>query len=528
VLDRFRADDCSFLTPSSFAQKALLEETSIDVSHEALLRRWQRASGDPTATDAAAIKGWLRVEDDDGQHYRRLLSTKKVDAKQIKEEWTWWNALRPTPDWAKRYGGRYEQVKEMLESSWRSRNIGIGTKVAGAAAIAAALVVAPFVAQEIALKERSAVESYLLAVSSADLLMDEVQEALNRGALPLASARKLLTVAEKIVEQVNVKETALVARMRSELLVMTSDVYGDLDDTDNALKYAKTAKALAESFLRSNPTNRGWQIALYRSLFRIADAEANLKDDAQALQDYRQALDIVETIFKKAPNDPEIGREVAFIYGKLGDMSLKHGKSQDARVDYDKSVQILQDLVAKYPDNEPCARDLGTSYARVGWALQAQDKYQDALAMYHMALETRERLLAKRQHSTTYLSHVADSLIEVANTLMRLKRSEEAIAEYRKAVMRRQAALDEDATNLAYQGALAAGLELLGDALKKTGNSAEAMDNYKKALAIRERLVGADPANLKRQRSLENLKKRMDEPASAPIEQVGTVPPSRP
>jgi hypothetical protein len=54
VLDRFRADDCSFLAPSKSARQELSDDTSIDVSHEALLRRWERVCGKPGAAGSAA------------------------------------------------------------------------------------------------------------------------------------------------------------------------------------------------------------------------------------------------------------------------------------------------------------------------------------------------------------------------------------------------------------------------------------------------------------------------------------------
>ncbi len=50
VLDRFRADDCSFLVPSPTIAPALTSDTYVDVGHEALLRRWERVSAEPTET----------------------------------------------------------------------------------------------------------------------------------------------------------------------------------------------------------------------------------------------------------------------------------------------------------------------------------------------------------------------------------------------------------------------------------------------------------------------------------------------
>src|SRR5215831_8863521 len=56
ALDRFRADDCSFLVPPHSDVPALEATTRIDVGHEALLRRWEKVSGQ------GAEPGWLRAE----------------------------------------------------------------------------------------------------------------------------------------------------------------------------------------------------------------------------------------------------------------------------------------------------------------------------------------------------------------------------------------------------------------------------------------------------------------------------------
>jgi len=65
ILDRFRADDCSFLVPARSERIVLRDETRIDVGHEALLRGWDAMSGD---------NGWLAQEEFDARRYRGLLA----------------------------------------------------------------------------------------------------------------------------------------------------------------------------------------------------------------------------------------------------------------------------------------------------------------------------------------------------------------------------------------------------------------------------------------------------------------------
>ena len=122
VLDRFRANDCSFLTPPPFEVKAISGDTRIDVGHEALLRRWDKVSG------RGAELGWLRTEQQAGERYRGLLAMCEGDnavlpAHLIDERWAWWNARPRTPAWADRYGGGYSRVKSLLLKSRRRKHL---------------------------------------------------------------------------------------------------------------------------------------------------------------------------------------------------------------------------------------------------------------------------------------------------------------------------------------------------------------------------------------------------------------------
>ena len=67
VVDRFRDEDCSFLTPPR-SEGGIEPNTPIDVGHEALLRRWERVSGDPRNGSpylCARCRIWPAFEVDD-------------------------------------------------------------------------------------------------------------------------------------------------------------------------------------------------------------------------------------------------------------------------------------------------------------------------------------------------------------------------------------------------------------------------------------------------------------------------------
>lgn len=64
IIDRLRAEDCSFVVTPGDAGPHISDSTRIDVVHEALLRRWDKISGP---------QGWLALEEADARRYRTLL-----------------------------------------------------------------------------------------------------------------------------------------------------------------------------------------------------------------------------------------------------------------------------------------------------------------------------------------------------------------------------------------------------------------------------------------------------------------------
>jgi formylglycine-generating enzyme required for sulfatase activity len=119
IIDALRREGVSFLTP--YSQQPITEGTTIDISHEALIRCWKRLA-DP-------LDGWLKHEFDDGLIWRSLV----VEAQGFKasryrilspatteERWDWWQLRRLNGSWAERYGGNFSLAKALIDASRQS------------------------------------------------------------------------------------------------------------------------------------------------------------------------------------------------------------------------------------------------------------------------------------------------------------------------------------------------------------------------------------------------------------------------
>jgi formylglycine-generating enzyme required for sulfatase activity len=116
IIDALRRDGVSFLTP--YPPQPIVDATPIDISHEALLRCWDRL--------ADAEDGWLKREFDDGLVWRSLLVEARSferDKRRVlspattEERSDWWRERKLNGSWADRYGGNFGLVEKLLAAS---------------------------------------------------------------------------------------------------------------------------------------------------------------------------------------------------------------------------------------------------------------------------------------------------------------------------------------------------------------------------------------------------------------------------
>jgi hypothetical protein len=115
VADAFRAADCNFLLPA--APEPLRLDTVLDISHESMLRQWQRLRNLVLA-EAESASMYRRLHDA-AQRYEQekgsLLGWRDV---AVAQEWR--DSEQPTAAWAERYGGQFAPTLAFLDKSRRN------------------------------------------------------------------------------------------------------------------------------------------------------------------------------------------------------------------------------------------------------------------------------------------------------------------------------------------------------------------------------------------------------------------------
>lgn len=221
----------------------------------------------------------------------------------------------------------------------------------------------------------------------------------------------------------------------------------------------------------------------------------------------KDALNYLDSLAGEAQGDPELQRELAAAYERVGDvrggeLSGSRGDLSGAIESYTKALKICEALVAANPADVKARRALASSHQKIGWRLRGGtqsnagfDHLQKALALY---------LDLEREQSADH-----DLQLELADTRNKLgyamsNRSDfaGALAQHRSALaICEKIAASDPHDQKALRGLLSS-QEKMAFALRFQGDVAGAIEANHKELALSEALLAEDPLNTDYRRSL--------------------------
>ncbi len=114
VIDAFRKPGVTFLMPGVNSESELSDRTVVDLSHESLMRGWER------------LRTWVEEEAQSARIFKRLSDTASLwrDGKaglfrdpDLQIALSWREEERPNPSWAEQYGGEFDKAITFLEQS---------------------------------------------------------------------------------------------------------------------------------------------------------------------------------------------------------------------------------------------------------------------------------------------------------------------------------------------------------------------------------------------------------------------------
>jgi eukaryotic-like serine/threonine-protein kinase len=211
-------------------------------------------------------------------------------------------------------------------------------------------------------------------------------------------------------------------------------------------------------------------------LFDYHDAIASLPGSTAVREKLvKDALKYLDELSADEGNGPELQRELAVAYLKVGDVQGRPyasnlGQTEGALASYKKALTILQALSAGAGANNELKSELATAYERIGNIQLRKADFNAALTENQKALDIRQTLVASDPSNRAYRALLADSYLYVGDALQ---------------------------------------ATCAGDLQKLLRCQREALEDQQRALSVRQELAKDEPANPEIKRAIEKAESRI-------------------
>jgi tetratricopeptide (TPR) repeat protein len=435
VVELFRRPGRSFLTPPPDVP---LENCAIvDLSHESLMRCWQR------------LVSWAEEERRSAEVYSRLSSAAKWHAEGSAGLWRnpeleialrWSQRNKPIQAWAQRYNSEFPVAMKFLEQSEtefqreqderrreRVRKFRLVQWTAGALAT---LLVIMIVLAAVALRQsRLAKQNLKIAMNAVDESLSSAgrQQAREAGDLPEIQAfrKELLDKAStfymQLARQNSTSPDFLAEEARAHVRLgdinrlMGKDAeaaqeYTDAIDRFTTLtkKYPKRAEYRATLAYAHN-----WMGETIRGVMdRGAELGQYTRNDAE--NEYTKAIGLQEALHEEAPQNTAYQQELARTHYNRGINRYYAGNANGSKTDFLESIALLEPLTVKTGATESInetkrdsSQDLARVYNNYGVELALAKDAADAQKYYDQSIVLAEQLVAKHPQNREYKSELS-------------------------------------------------------------------------------------------------------------------------
>jgi non-specific serine/threonine protein kinase/serine/threonine-protein kinase len=243
---------------------------------------------------------------------------------------------------------------------------------------------------------------------------------------------------------------------------------------------------------RDDPELRRELAAAYR---KIGDIQGNprgahLGDLDGALESYRHAESLLTAL---AADGTTARRELADVARRIGDVLWWQGDTAEALATYERARGIMAELVRLEPDDAENLGGLAAAEAAVGEIAFWNGEMERALPRLEHALALRETLLATAPENLECLADVARAETMLGDALGWAGRSEEALEHLHRAVALLDGTSSEKAQDSRIGSSLALALSKLGEHLVDADERDAALSSLGRAREVAVQLAAADP-----------------------------------
>ncbi|MEW6207241.1 MAG: protein kinase [Acidobacteriota bacterium] len=276
----------------------------------------------------------------------------------------------------------------------------------------------------------------------------------------------------------------------------------NIGDATGAMESYKKSLAIREALHKADPSNADTRRGLATSLERLGTMISWQTGNVnESLAYYSRAREIRQSLAAET-NAVEDRRELAGIHEITGDAQKKNRDSSAALESYRRAMTIRESLAAIDPTSAVTSRDLAISHSKISELLALTGDAEGALTSQRKALSIFETLVRQDSTNAKARREVAFAYNKLGDLLWYSDDVRGAIEQYKKAREIRQLIVALDPANAQARRDLAMSEAGLGDTLIRKGEIAAGRELIKKALAIFEELAARSPSDAEARRDL--------------------------
>ena len=224
-------------------------------------------------------------------------------------------------------------------------------------------------------------------------------------------------------------------------------------------------------------------------IFEIDDSIADVPGSTAARKLLvSRALEYLDSLSHEAKGDVSLQTEVATAYERVGDVLgypyyANLGDNKGALQSYRKALEIRESLAASRTGGPKLQAQLAGTYFRIANVLELTGDLNGALAALRKALPITEKLAAGNTGPES-ADHLGGSHYFIGEVLAKTGDAEGALQEYRRAAAIHEASLALNPKNLPLQTHLAGDFAGLSASMRLLGDVSQAVEMQSKAVAI--------------------------------------------
>jgi len=241
---------------------------------------------------------------------------------------------------------------------------------------------------------------------------------------------------------------------------------------------------------------------------RGGESSGNLGDIAGARESYAKALTIREALVAVNPGDVQARRDLASSHQKIGYLLLGTGDASIGVEHLRKALTLYLDLTREQPADSDLHLELADTCNKLGSAMRERGDLVGALEQYRAAVTICEKLAASHPRDQRYRRALWTSHEGIATVFYLQKDVAGAIEANSKALALGEALIAGDPINADYRRALVLNYRNGGD-YRRLSDPRGALEYFRRAVALDEELLAADQANALTRKELGYLHKRI-------------------